>query len=124
MGLRNSTDALQKRKICYPFQGTNRIPWLSSSSLVNLSSEIPGLSYFLFWLIHFMSANEFALLPSLINLYSHIECKKIIALYIYIFIKGKGRLWVLQHCCLEAYCTLTRMSSFIRLQRRCTHQAA
>ena len=21
--------------------------------------------------------------------------------------KGKGRLWVLQHCCLEAYCTLT-----------------
>ena len=38
--------------------------------------------------------------------------------------KGKGRLWVLQHCCLEAYCTLTRMSSFIHLQRRCTHQAA
>ena len=32
--------------------------------------------------------------------------------------KGKGRLWVLQHCC------LTRMSSFIHLQRRCTHQAA
>jgi len=32
-------------------------------------------------------------------------------------------LWVLQHCCLEAYCTLTRMSSFIHLQRRCTHQA-
>ena len=22
--------------------------------------------------------------------------------------KGKGRLWVLQHCCLEAYCTLTQ----------------
>ena len=20
-------------------------------------------------------------------------------------VKGKGRLWVLQHCCLEAYCT-------------------
>ena len=39
-------------------------------------------------------------------------------------VKGKGRLWVLQHCCLEAYCTLTRMSSFIHLQRRCTHQAA
>ena len=39
-------------------------------------------------------------------------------------IKGKGRLLVLQHCCLEAYCTLTRMSSFIHLQRRCTHQAA
>ena len=38
--------------------------------------------------------------------------------------KGKGRLWVLQHCCLEAYCTLTWMSSFIHLQRRCTHQAA
>ena len=38
--------------------------------------------------------------------------------------KRKGRLWVLQHCCLEAYCTLTRMSSFIHLQRRCTHQAA
>ena len=38
--------------------------------------------------------------------------------------KDKGRLWVLQHCCLEAYCTLTRMSSFILLQRRCTHQAA
>jgi len=38
--------------------------------------------------------------------------------------KGKGRLWVIQHCCLEAYCTLTRMSSFIHLQRRCTHQAA
>ena len=38
--------------------------------------------------------------------------------------KGKGRLWVLQHCCLEAYCILTRMSSFIHLQRRCTHQAA
>ena len=38
--------------------------------------------------------------------------------------KGKGRLWVLQHCCLEAYCTLTRMSSFIHLQSRCTHQAA
>ena len=38
--------------------------------------------------------------------------------------KGKGRLWVLQHCCIEAYCTLTRMSSFIHLQRRCTHQAA
>ena len=36
--------------------------------------------------------------------------------------KGKGRLWILQHCCLEAYCTLTRMSSFIHLQRRCTHQ--
>ena len=36
----------------------------------------------------------------------------------------KGRLWVLQHCCLEAYCTLTRLSSFIHLQRRCTHQAA
>jgi len=35
----------------------------------------------------------------------------------------KGRLWVLQHCCLGAYCTLTRMSSFIHLQRRCTHQA-
>ena len=39
-------------------------------------------------------------------------------------VKGKGRLWVLQHCCPEAYCTLTRMSSFIHLQRRCTHQAA
>ena len=39
-------------------------------------------------------------------------------------VKGKGRLWVLQHCCLEAYCTLTQMSSFIHLQRRCTHQAA
>ena len=38
--------------------------------------------------------------------------------------KGKGRLWVLQHCCPEPYCTLTRMSSFIHLQRRCTHQAA
>ena len=38
--------------------------------------------------------------------------------------KGKGRLWVLQHCCLEAYCTLTQMSSFIHLQRLCTHQAA
>ena len=38
--------------------------------------------------------------------------------------KGKGRLWVLQHCWLEAYCTLTRMSFFIYLQRRCTHQAA
>jgi len=38
--------------------------------------------------------------------------------------KGKGRLWVLQHCCLEVYCTITRMSSFIHLQRRCTHQAA
>jgi len=38
--------------------------------------------------------------------------------------KGKGRLWVLQHCCLEAYCTLTLMSSFIHLQRRCTHQVA
>ena len=37
--------------------------------------------------------------------------------------KGNGRLWVLQHCCLEAYCTLTRMSSFIHLQRRCRHQA-
>ena len=36
----------------------------------------------------------------------------------------KGRLWVLKHCCLEAYCTLTRMSSFIHLQRRCTYQAA
>jgi len=39
-------------------------------------------------------------------------------------IKVKGCLWVLQHCCLEAYCTPTRMSSFIHLQRRCTHQAA
>ena len=38
--------------------------------------------------------------------------------------KGKGRLWVLQHCCLEAYWSLTRMSSFIHLQRRYTHQAA
>ena len=64
-----------------------------------------------------------------------------ITLYIYIYIyimfclslwlhrnsvkgKGKGRLWVLQHCCLVAYCTLTRKSSFIHLQRRCTHQAA
>ena len=27
--------------------------------------------------------------------------------------KGKDRLWVLQHWCLKAYCTLTRMSSFI-----------
>ena len=39
-------------------------------------------------------------------------------------VKAKGRLWVLQHCCLEAYCTLTRMSSFIHVQRRCIHQAA
>ena len=39
-------------------------------------------------------------------------------------VKGKGRLWVLQHWCLEAYCTLTRISSFIHLQRRCTYQAA
>ena len=38
--------------------------------------------------------------------------------------KRKCRLWVLQHCCLEAYCTLTRMSSFIHLQRLCTHQGA
>ena len=38
--------------------------------------------------------------------------------------KGKGRLWVLQHCCLEAYCTLTRMSSFIHLQRRCGETSA
>ena len=38
--------------------------------------------------------------------------------------KGTGHLSVLQHCCLEAYCTLTQMSSFIHLQRRCTHQAA
>ena len=37
--------------------------------------------------------------------------------------KGKGRLWVLQPCYLEAFCTLTRMSSFNHLQRRCTHQA-
>ena len=37
--------------------------------------------------------------------------------------KGKGRLWVLQHCCLQTYRTLTRMSSIIHLQRRCTHQA-
>ena len=36
----------------------------------------------------------------------------------------QGRLWVLQHCCLEAYFTLTRMSSSIHLQKRCTHQAA
>ena len=36
----------------------------------------------------------------------------------------KGLLWVLQHYCLEAYCTLTQMSSFIHLQRRCTHEAA
>ena len=36
-------------------------------------------------------------------------------------VEGKGRLWVLQHCCLGAYCTLTRMSSFIHLQRRYTH---
>ena len=43
------------------------------------------------------------------------RCKKV---------KGKGRLWVLQHCCLKAYCTLTRMSSFIHLKRRCTHQTA
>ena len=43
---------------------------------------------------------------------------------VYVKVKGKGRLWVLQHCCLEAYYTLTRMSSFIHLQRRCTHQAA
>ena len=40
------------------------------------------------------------------------------------YVLHKGRLWVLQHCCLEAYCTLTRMSSFIHHQRRCTHQAA
>ena len=39
-------------------------------------------------------------------------------------VKGKGRLWVLQHCYPKAYCTLTRMSSFIHLQRRCTRQAA
>ena len=39
-------------------------------------------------------------------------------------VKGKGRLCVLQHCCLETYCTLARKSSFIHLQRRCTHQAA
>ena len=39
-------------------------------------------------------------------------------------VKGKGRLWVLQYCFLEAYCTLIRMSSFIYLQRRCTHQGA
>jgi len=38
--------------------------------------------------------------------------------------KGKGRLWVLQHWCLKAYCALTRKSSFIHFQRRCTHQAA
>ena len=38
--------------------------------------------------------------------------------------KGKDRLWVLQHCCLEAYFTLTRISSFIHLQRRCTHKEA
>ena len=44
--------------------------------------------------------------------------------YHWLKVKGKGRFWVLQHCCLEAYCTLTRMSSFIHLQRRCTHQAA
>ena len=36
----------------------------------------------------------------------------------------KGRLWALQHCCLEAYCALTRISSFVHLQRRCTQQAA
>jgi len=36
--------------------------------------------------------------------------------------KGKGRLWVLEHCCLQAYCTLTRISSFIHLHRRYTHQ--
>jgi len=39
-------------------------------------------------------------------------------------IKGESRLWVLQHCCLEVYGTLTRMSSLIHLQRRCTHQVA
>ena len=38
--------------------------------------------------------------------------------------RGKGCLCVLQHCCLEAYCTLTQTNSFIHLQRRCTHQAA
>ena len=31
---------------------------------------------------------------------------------------GKGRLWVLQYCCLEEYCILTRRSSFIHLQGR------
>ena len=48
-----------------------------------------------------------------------------IYIYIYIYVcVYKGRLCVLQHCCIEAYCTLTRMSSFIHLQRHCTHQAA
>jgi len=42
----------------------------------------------------------------------------------FVYEKGKGRFWVLQHGCLEAYCILNRMSSFIHLQKRCTHQAA
>ena len=50
-------------------------------------------------------------------------CRCVTIFYIGKGKKGKGRLWVLQHWCLEAYCTLTRMSSFIHLQRRCTHQA-
>ena len=48
-----------------------------------------------------LSTENFALLMPLLVLFSSSA------------VKGKGRLWVLQHCCLEAYCTLTRMSSFI-----------
>jgi hypothetical protein len=35
-------------------------------------------------------------------------------------VKGKVRLWVFQHYAEKAYCTLTRTSSFIHLQRRFT----
>ena len=65
--------------------------------------------------------------------WSRFKCKKNYVSFNYVYNKyrtvffikkGKGSSWVLQHCCLEAYCTLTRMSSFIHLQRHCTHQAA
>ena len=67
----------------------------------------------LFWL-SLQNLSEKFLSPNKFDVFSTVPNKG----------KGKGRLWVLQHCCLEAYCTLTRMSSFIHLQRRRTHQAA
>ena len=89
------------------------LPWKSSWEVFGLREKVLDLviawsASFIAWILF-----EFFLCALRITGSGGRLCKKV-----------KAVVLVLQHCCLEAYCTLTQMSSFIHLQRRCTHQAA
>ena len=111
------------------FMNTSPWPiWLVTSQVVLCCGRQHLNCHYMNFLWIWVHAFYFAMLQLVWSFYS-MHLKKVPEIVsfgpqTYVTPKGKGCLWVLQHCCLEAYCILTRMSSFLHLQKCCTHQAA